>query len=215
MKHLNTFQKNNHLLVDGVLGENTFEAFKKKFLLNDLELAHFLGQVDKETGGFSKDTESLNYNPEGLIATFSYYRERKTEAWIDGRTKLSRANQEVIANKVYADKNRGAKFKLGNTIHGEGFKFLGRGGIQLTGKNNYTSFSKYLNDPAVIVNPDLVATKYFWESAMFFFLRNNLFKMCTSISTSQINKVTTVINKGTDSYQDRVNLVREYYELTR
>jgi putative chitinase len=215
MKHLSTFQKNNNLLVDGVLGKNTFESFKKKFVLNDLELAHFLGQVDKETGGFSKDTESLNYSPEGLIATFSYYRDRKTEAWIDGRTKLSRANQEVIANKVYADKNRGAKFKLGNTIHGDGFRFIGRGALQLTGRNNYTSFSKYLNDPEIIVNPDLVATKYFWESAMFFFLRNNLFKLCTSISTSQINKVTAVINKGTDSYQDRVNLVREYYELTK
>jgi putative chitinase len=215
MKHLSTFQKNNNLLVDGVLGKDTFESFKKKFLLNDLELAHFLGQVDKETGGFSKDTESLNYNPEGLISTFSYYRDRKTEAWIDGRTKLSRANQEVIANKVYADKNRGAKFKLGNTIHGDGFRFIGRGALQLTGRNNYTSFSKYLNDPEIIVNPDLLATKYFWESAMFFFIRNNLFKLCTSISTSQINKVTAVINKGTDSYQDRVNLVREYYELTK
>ena len=151
----------------------------------------------------------------GVINTFSYYRKNKLEAYVDGRTLLSKANQEAIANKVYWDGNRSTGYQLGNRYKDDGFKYIGRGAIQLTGFSNYLRFSKWLKDTMILLKPELVATKYYWESALFFFEENKIWSLCNGISTTQINKVTAKINKSTDSYQNRVELVRKYYELTK
>lgn len=215
MKKIIEFQADNDLKPDGIIGRKTITKFKEKFELNNYEVAHFLGQLHHETGGFNFDTESLNYSPQGLRNTFSYYRKHPLEALQDGRTLISKANQEKIANKVYWDKNRSKGYELGNVIWGQGWLFIGRGAIQLTGYNNYFRFHKWMNNMEIILCPQTVAKKYYWESALFFFHENRLWNLCTTISTTQINKVTAKINRSTNSYKERVELVRNYYEIAK
>ncbi len=215
MRKIIEFQEKNNLEPDGIILFKTISKFKEIFCLNNYEVAHFLGQLHHETGGFNRDTESLNYSPQGLKNTFSYYLKRPLEALRDGRTLLSKADQETIANKVYWDKNRSKGYELGNSLWGQGWLFIGRGAIQLTGHNNYLQFYKWMNKIEIMVNPETVATKYYWESALFFFQDNNLWDLCNSVSTTQINKVTEKINKATSSYPERVELVRKYYEIAK
>jgi len=215
MKKIKEFQKEYNLVADGILGYNTISKFKQVYNLNNFQVAHFLGQLHHETAGFTRDTESLNYSPTGLINTFSYYRNRKTEAYIDGRTYLSKANQKAIANKVYADQNRSEAYKLGNTQSNDGWNFIGRGAIQLTGYNNYASFGEWMYNFEILFRPELVATKYYWKSAIFFFETNNIWSLCNNVSEAKINSVTRKINKSTNSYKERVKLVQKYYSIIK
>ena len=98
-----------------------------------LEKAHFFAQLREESGpGLDKASESLNYPPDRLKATFKYYREHPAEADVDGRTHDRKAEQNTIANKVYASRNGN-----GGLASGDGWKYRGRGLIQVTGRENY------------------------------------------------------------------------------
>jgi putative chitinase len=95
---------------------------------------------------------------------------------------------------------------------GEGFKFRGRGALQLTGKDNYTAFSKYLNKPEVLTNPDLVAGEFAFESAMFFFDKNKLWDICDKgVDDTTITALTKRINGGTIGLDHRKVLTLKYY----
>lgn len=102
------------------------------------------GDINKKIGGYYLDGE-FKKRP------FSYFDSHKDEADKYGRKDLNRskdngiqkANQEMIANIVYDDKNRPPKAKLGNTQMGDGWRYRGRGFIQLTGRNNYVASNKY------------------------------------------------------------------------
>ncbi|MDR6456956.1 putative chitinase [Chryseobacterium vietnamense] len=136
---------------------DTYNKYMENLNMNTCwNKAHFFAQAMIE-GGKSlnlKQGESMNYSADDLFkgrwdskekkykTIFSYYRNNK-EAYIDGRTENHAANQKVIANKVYADKNRAIGYKLGNTQEGDGWRFRGRGLIQLTGRNNYTEANAY------------------------------------------------------------------------
>ena len=110
-----------------------------------LRQAHFFAQVMQEAGvKLAAHEESLNYDPDGLLGHFSYYQNHKDEAVQDGRSEdaagnvIRKANQEAIGNKAY-----GSKADLGNTgiASGDGYKFRGRGFIQVTGRANYTTLT--------------------------------------------------------------------------
>jgi len=166
-----------------------------------LKLAHFLAQCGHESGGFKVVNENLNYSADGLKKIFPKY--------FPGNLSESYArNPEKIASKVY-----GGRMGNGGEDTKEGFKFRGRGYIQLTGKDNYTAFGKAINED-VISNPDLVATKYPLLSAAWFFSKNCIHK-CVDASDACVTSVTKCVNGGTIGLPDRLKHFKEYYNLLK
>jgi putative chitinase len=96
---------------------------------------------------------------------------------------------------------------------GDGYKFRGRGYIQLTGKENYTRFNSTVPED-IIGNPDLVATKYPLASAAFFFNSNKLWAICDKgADSATVTAVTKRVNGGTIGLADRQKHFNEYYKL--
>ena len=166
-----------------------------------LKLAHFLAQCGHESGGFRLTQENLNYSAQGLKNIFPKY--------FPGNLSESYArNPQKIASKVY-----GGRMGNGPESTGEGFKFRGRGYIQLTGKDNYTAFGKAINED-IAGNPDLVSTKYPLLSAAWFFSKNCL-KKCVDDSNATVTSVTKCVNGGTIGLPDRLKHFKEYYNLLK
>ena len=166
----------------------------EKFGLNsNIRLAHFLSQCAHESGNFKAVTENLNYGAKGLRSIFGKY-------FKDDATALAYERKpEKIANRVY-----GSRMGNGDEASGDGWKFRGRGYIQLTGKDNYTQFDKSVEDD-ILANPDLVATKFPLMSAAFFFERNNLWKICDGGADKEdVIALTKRINGGTHGLEDRL-----------
>lgn len=167
-----------------------------------LRLAHFLAQCGHESNGFKATKENLNYSAKGLMSTFKKY--FPTSA-------LSTAYErkpEKIANLVYA-----SRMGNGNEASGDGFKFRGRGYIQLTGKNNYTLFGQSI-DEDIVENPDKVASDYALLSAAWFFNKKGLHKIADEGSTDEIvTKITKLVNGGTNGLPARISHFKEYYKL--
>ncbi len=145
-------------------------------------LAHFLAQCALESTGFTATAENLNYRAARLMQVFpKYFRGVDTAAYAN--------NPEKIGNRVYAN-----RMGNGSEVSGDGFKFRGRGYIQLTGKNNYTSFSTFVGEDCV-ANPDLVATKYPLASAAFYFRSNNIWVICDrGADDATVTRVSTAVN---------------------
>ena len=178
------------------------ETAAKFNITNNLRLAHFLAQCGHESGGFRAVQENLNYSAKGLATTFKKYFLTEAAAGPYAR------NPQKIASKVY-----GNRMGNGPESTGDGFKFRGRGYIQLTGKDNYTRFAKFIGEDTVN-NPDLVATKYPLASAAFFFDSNKLWAICDQGSTSAVvTAVTKRVNGGTIGLADRIKHFNEYYQL--
>lgn len=175
----------------------------KKFELNTpLRLAHFLAQCGHESGGFKVVNENLNYSAKGLLTTFKKYFKDTTLA------EQYQRNPEKIASKVY-----GGRMGNGPESTKEGFKFRGRGYIQLTGKDNYSLFDKEVPEN-LIENPDLVATKYPLLSAAWFFTKNGLHKLADKGATDEVvTEITKRVNGGTIGLKDRIKHFKEYYHL--
>ena len=188
---------------DGVFGAVTLKAAMSFYKMTPVRSAHFFGQTSHETGHFATFSENLNYSAQGLLKTFSKYFKTLEEA------KEYERKPEKIANRVY-----GNRMGNGNEASGEGFKFRGRGALQLTGKSNYEAFSKFLNKPEIIANPDLVATEFAFESAFYFFDKNGLWAICDKgIDDATITAVTKKINGGTNGLSERIALTKKYYSL--
>ena len=167
-----------------------------------LRLAHFLAQCGHESGGFKAVQENLNYGAKGLLSIFSKYFKTIAQATAYER------KPEKIANLVYAN-----RMGNGSEASGEGWKFRGRGYIQLTGKENYKAFDATVPED-ITVNPDLVATKYALASAAFFFKKNNLWAICDKGSSPEVvTLVTKRVNGGTIGLADRQKHFKEYYNL--
>ena len=178
------------------------ETAAKFNITNNLRLAHFLAQCGHESGGFRAVQENLNYSAKGLATTFKKYFLTEAAAGPYAR------NPQKIASKVY-----GNRMGNGPESTGDGFKFRGRGYIQLTGKDNYTRFAKFIGEDTVN-NPDLVATKYPLASAAFFFDSNKLWSICDQGATSAVvTAVTKRVNGGTIGLADRIKHFNEYYQL--
>ena len=109
-------------------------------------------------------------------------------------------NPEKIASRVYA-----SRMGNGDEASGEGFKFRGRGYIQLTGKDNYKAFSNFIGEDCV-ANPDLVSDKYPLISAAWFFDKNNLWTICDKGASDEVvTSVTKRVNGGTHGLADRLS----------
>jgi putative chitinase len=174
-----------------------------KFQINTpLRLAHFLAQCGHESGGFRVTSENLNYSAKGLMGIFKKY--FPTEAIANQYQR----NPQKIANKVYA--NRMAN---GSEASGDGFKFRGRGYIQLTGRDNYTQFGKAIGED-IVSNPDSVSGKYALLSAAWFWSKNGLNKLADGgASDAVVTSITKRVNGGTIGLPDRIKHFKEYYHL--
>ena len=169
-----------------------------------LRLAHFLAQCGHESGGFKAVQENLNYGAKGLRGIFAKYFPTDAKALEYER------KPEKIANLVY-----GNRMGNGAEATGEGYKFRGRGYIQLTGKENYSRFDKTV-DEDIVSNPDLVATKYPLASAAFFFQSNGLWAICDKgADDATVTSVTKRVNGGTIGLADRLKHFKEYYALLK
>lgn len=175
----------------------------EKFNINtSLRLSHFLAQCSHESGNFTKFRENLNYSAKGLLANFRKYFPTEDLA------KSFERQPERIANRVYAN-----RMGNGNEATGEGFKFFGRGAIQLTGKANYQSFADFIGED-VVANPDLVATKYPLTSAGFFFEKNKIWSICDKGAGDDIvTLVTKKVNGGIIGLSDRIAKFKLYKSL--
>ena len=171
-----------------------------------VKLAHFLAQCGHESGGFKVVNENLNYGAKGLLGIFKKYFTKPDKSLDEAKAALYERKPEKIANLVYAN-----RMGNGDEASGEGYKFRGRGFIQLTGKSNYVEFSKAINEDCV-ANPDLVATKYPLASAAWFFKKNCINK-CTDASDAAVTAVTKCVNGGTIGLPDRLKHFKEYYAL--
>jgi len=185
---------------DGSFGPATLKAAMKHYNMTPERAAHFFGQTAHETGGYSVFMENLNYSAKGLKTTFAKY--------FPGNLAELYARQPVkIASKVY-----GNRMGNGNEASREGFYYRGRGALQTTGKEGYQLFADSIEKPEIMTNPDLVATDYAFESAIFFFDKNKLWAICDKgVTDSTILAITKKINGGVNGLEDRMSLTKRYY----
>ena len=172
-------------------------------ITNTLRLAHLIGQCSHESGNFKIFRENLNYSAEGLKKIFPKY--------FPGNLNESYARQpEKIANRVYS-----SRMGNGDEASGDGYRYFGRGAIQLTGKSNYAEFDKFVEDD-IMASPDLVATKYSLMSAAWFFWKNNLWSLCDKgVDDAAILSVTKRVNGGTHGIEDRIEKTKKFYNLIK
>ncbi len=206
---ISDFQKKHNLIADGIIGKKTLLKIKEvlKIKTNE-ELANFIGQCAHESGNFVSVIENLNYSSKSLLATFPKYFTPITAL------KYNR-NPEAIANKVYAN-----RMGNGDEASGDGWKHRGMGLIQLTGKNNQYNFADFIKDNEIKKDPTIIATKYPFESAKYFFDSNNLWKYANNVDVDTITKLSKAINLGNplssktpNGLVDRIEKTKKYYNI--
>jgi putative chitinase len=192
-------QKKIGVTADGAFGPGTMKAAMAFYKMSPVRAAHFFAQTAHESGNFKAFSENLNYSADGLTKIFGKYFDAASAA------KAAR-NPEKIANRVYAN-----RMGNGNEASGDGWKYRGRGALQLTGKDNYKAFADYLKKPEIMDNPDLVATEYSFESAIFFFEKNKLWDICDKgVNDAAILALTKRINGGTHGLDDRKEKTKKF-----
>jgi putative chitinase len=188
------------IAADGKWGPGTYKAARDFFKLSNNQAAHFFGQCAHESGGFKVFSENLNYSDKGLNGIFKKY--FPTIASTAGYAR----KPEKIANKVYAN-------RMGNgpEASGDGWKYRGRGPIQLTGKANYTAFAADIGRHDVLTNPDLVVGELAFESALWFFRKNGLLAVADKgVTDAVITQITKRVNGGTHGLDDRLKKTKQY-----
>ena len=179
---------------------NLFESVLPAYGIDTpLRKAHFLAQVAHESGGFKFVVENLNYSAKALYGVF-----RKYFSNMDLANQYAR-QREKIANRVYAN-----RMENGDEASGDGWKYRGRGLIQLTGKANYRLFSA---DTGMdfLGQPDTVATaKWALASACWFWKKNNINRYADA---DDIHMVTKKINGGNNGIESRQHFLDEFKTL--
>jgi len=183
---------------DGAFGPNTARAIAKHYELSPNRAAHLLGQAAHESAGFTITKENLYYStPERIQAIWP----SRFETIADAEPYAK--NPQALADKVYGGRG-------GN--NGEGYKWRGRGFIQLTFRDNYRSFASDMRVPEVMEDPSLVETEYAFESAYWFFDKNGLFRMADNgIGTDNIRAITKRVNGGHHGIDDRIAQTQKIY----
>lgn len=203
MNALQHLQQRAGTAPDGVFGPATFKAAAKLFDLNHSRAAHFFAQCAHETGNFRRFEENLNYSADGLRTVFRKY-------FTPEQAAQYARQPERIANRVYSN-------RMGNGPEesGDGWKFRGRGALQLTGRNNYQLFSAFVDDTKLLDDPQPVANKYAFDSALYFFGKNQLWQICDQgTDENAIRTLTKRINGGHNGLEHRIELTRKYAEWT-
>lgn len=178
---------------------NSVDMLAEKYEINTpLRLAHFLGQTALESGGFRLMEENLNYSSDRLMAVFpKYFRN------IDARS--YHRQPEKIANHVYSN-----RMGNGDEESGDGYKFRGRGLIQLTGRNNYTLFAEDNNMDVDDVVNYLTSPEGAVESAAWFWYKNDINELADQ---DNIRAVTKRINGGHHGLAERTKYTNYFKEV--
>jgi putative chitinase len=199
--HIHNLQIKIGAKPDGVFGPGTLRSAMIHYKLSPERAAHFFAQTAHESGNFKFFSENLNYRASGLTRIFKKYFPSPEKALLYER------KPEKIANLVYA-----SRMGNGDEASGDGWKFRGRGALQLTGKSNYKAFADYLKRPEIMENPDLVEDELAFESAIFFFDKNKLWGICDrGVNKDTILALTKRINGGTNGLDDREKKTFTYY----
>lgn len=159
-----------------------------------LRQAHFLAQVGHESAGFTKVEEGLNYSQDALTAMFGK-RITVTQAKAYGRNAEHVANQKMIANIIYANRNGNR-----DVASGDGYRYRGRGLIQITGKANYAALSGQLSAD-VVANPDLLTENLQAAMSAAAWWKNHGLNELADLD--DVTRITKVINGGTNGLDDR------------
>lgn len=168
---------------------------------NGKRAAHLLAQIFVESGGLKHVTENLNYSREGLLKTFrKYFNESNVDMYA--------RNPEKIGNRVYAN-----RMGNGSEGSGDGYRYRGRGFLQLTGKENFTKYKKSdlciidcINSPELVSQfPDHTKTAlWFWE-------RNGLNAIADKDNGRNGEAIVTEITKKVNGGTNGLNQRKEYY----
>ncbi len=190
------------------------DTIKKFNIDGPLRLSHFLAQCAHESANFSIVKENLNYSEERMLQIFKGDFDTNHDKVLSEEEKKKAKelahNPEKIANFVYANQNGN-----GNEASGDGYRFSGRGYIQLTGRSNYAAFNKIVADD-LLKAPSLVATKYPLLSAAWFFDSRGLWKVCDKGATDDVVKqVTRIVNGGTYGLSERIQYFHKFYNLLK
>lgn len=169
-------------------------AMAKYGINTPLRMAHFIAQTGHESSGFATVEESLNYKSSALTAKFPK-RITPADAERYGRTDSHPADQRMIGSIIYANRNGN-----GDVKSGDGYKYRGRGLIQITGRGNYSALVNQLrvdivNNPEKLTEPNLAA-----ESAAAWWKNNGLNEVADS---DDVDRITRIINGGTNGMEDR------------
>lgn len=177
------------------------DTIKNFNITNTLRLCHFLAQCSHESGNFTRTKENLNYSEERLLQVFpKYFTKDNADDYAN--------KPDKIASRVYAN-----RMGNGDEKSQDGYKYSGRGYIQLTGKNNYKALSRFVGED-LLTTPALVATKYPLASAAFFFNSNNIWSVCDKGSDKNtITKVSKIVNGGTIGLEERISLFNKYFKI--
>lgn len=187
---------------DGIIGNETLTKFQCKYSIpTKAMVAHFFGNLDHESGGFSIVEESGMYSAQRLLQVFPKY--FKSLAMAKGYA----YKPEKIFNLTYGG-------RMGNNMPGDGWKYRGRGYMQTTGKYSYDRLGRYLGVD-LIKNPDLVATKYPLESALFYFNDNKLWNLVKDVSEESIKLIRKRVNGGYNGLDDVRGKVLKYYNMMK
>lgn len=174
----------------------SFNQWNEVFKINTpLRVAAYLSQVLVESAYLTAKTENLNYSAEGLMKTWpKRFDKAKAEAYA--------RQPEKIANYVYAN-----RMGNGNEASGDGWRYRGRGLIQLTGRSNYEAFSKYdLCTEPVLKNPDKVAEFPVNQIAAMWFWEKN--KINDPADNGNMDEVTKRVNGGSNGLATRKTIYR-------
>ena len=183
---------------DGAFGPNTAKQICNHYALNPERGAHFLGQLVHESGTFKYTEENLNYSTEAILKVFGKYFESESEA------ETCKRNPQALADRVYGG-------RMGND--GQGYLWRGRGFLQCTGKNNYSQFAADMDLPEVMKDPDLMASDYPMESAIWFFHRNKLWEICDKgVNDDVIKSITRRVNGGYNGLKHRQKETHKIYK---
>lgn len=198
MNYLAKWQEKHGLTADGLLGKNTSAAMMEWLGITKIQFCHLIAQIEHESAEFTAARENLNYSADGLMRTWP------------SRFNLNNAQQyhrqlEKIANKAYAN-----RMGNGDEASGDGWKYRGIFGLQLTGKSNIQAFMKTVNVPidsdpeSLLDNPD-----YYFQAGNYFFDKNNLYSLCKDVSDATIKAITKRVNGGTIGLNDRIKKTKK------
>lgn len=186
---------------DGAFGPNTARAIAAHYNLTPKRGAHLLGQAAHESGNFMVSEENLNYRAATMCRVWPSRFASEAEA------APYAMNPEKLANKVYS-----GRMGNGPEISGDGWKYAGKGFIQLTGKDNTREFAEHIGRDSLVDDPSPIADELAMDSAIFFFEKNGLFRIADEgVNKDTIKRITRRVNGGYHGLDDRIDKTTKIY----
>ena len=188
---------------DGSFGPNTARGIVKHYELSPERGAHLLGQVIHESGSFKLTRENLNYSVESMMRVWPSRFPTKESAEPYAR------NPKALAENVYFG-------RMGNDSKEKASLYIGRGFLQLTGFNNVKAFASDMGKPEVMEDPSLLEEDYAMDTAIWFFQKNNLWKICDEgVNDDTVKRLTRKINGGYTGLDHRIEETNRVYDWVK